>query len=142
MSGLESIAALGLACNILQIVELGCQTVERIKTIYQGRKLDEEICNNAAALGSLTDEMKKHSQPSTKKLDKILLDAADKCSKAAQDLGEEIRFLVSTAKQGSLTSALKIASKVTWRQRRLERLKRNLEQVERLMKTSLLAQIW
>lgn len=50
MSGLEPIAALGLACNILQLVELGKKTIDRIKIVYQGGKPDGELEKGAAAL--------------------------------------------------------------------------------------------
>lgn len=143
MSGLEPIAALGLACNILQLVELGRQTIDCIKAVYQGRKPDEELDRNAAALESLTwDEAKKPRQPGRKKHEEILLQSAARCSTAAHDLREEVRFLVGNAKQGSLASALKVATKVNWRKNRLERLKRNLDEAEKLMQTSLLAHIW
>lgn len=144
MSGLEPIAALGLACNILQLVELGRQTIDCIKAVYQGRKPDEELDRNAAALEVLTwDEAKKHRQPGRKtKHEEILLQSAAKCATAAHDLREEVRFLVGDAKKGSLASALKVAAKVNWRKRRLERLKRDLDEAEKLMQTSLLAHIW
>ncbi|KAJ4412498.1 hypothetical protein N0V82_008768 [Gnomoniopsis sp. IMI 355080] len=143
MSGLEPLAALGLACNILQLVELGDKTIDLIKTVYQGRRLDEGLEQNAAALGTLSNEVKKSSgQSGGNNLEKSLLTAAEKCSKAAGDLGEEIRFLIGNARQGSLVSPLKVAGKVTWRKRRLERLKRILEQAEKQMQTGLLAKIW
>ncbi|KAJ4386878.1 hypothetical protein N0V93_009777 [Gnomoniopsis smithogilvyi] len=142
MSGLEPIAALGLACNILQLVELGCQTIDRIKNVYQGRSLDKDLDENAAALGILSDEVKKETQPGRKKYEKVLLESAEKCFTAAQDLREEVRFLLRNAKQGSLASALKVSSKVAWRKRRLERLKGSLEQAEKQMQSGLLTQIW
>lgn len=142
MSGLEPIAALGLACNILQLVELGCKTIDRIKSIYQGRNPDKELDDNAAALAILSDEVKKHTGPGSKKYEKVLLESAQKCSTAAQDLREEVRFILGNAKQGSLASALKVASKVTWRKRRLDRLKGSLEQAEKQMQSGLLTQIW
>lgn len=142
MSGLEPIAALSLACNILQLVELGRQTIDCIKTVYQDGKPDEELEQKTATLKMLTDEVKKCSRPGRKKSEEILLQSATKCSTAANDLGEEVRFLSGKAKQGSLVSALKVTSKVAWRKRRLDRHKKNLDEAENLMQTSLLAQIW
>lgn len=142
MSGLEPIAALGLACNILQLVELGKKTIDRIKTIYQGGKPDEELEQGAAALEELVSQVKKGSQPGKKKYEEILLKSAATCATAASDLREEVRFLSENAKKGSLVSALKVTTRVAWRQRRLERLERNLDAAEQRMQTSLLAQVW
>lgn len=142
MSGLEPIAALGLVCNILQLAELGKKTIDRIKTIYQGGNPDGEIEQGAAVLEELANQIKKGSQPGRKKYEEILLKSAATCATAASDLGEEVRFLFGTAKKGSLASALKVTTRVAWRQRRLERLKRNLEAEEQRMQTSLLARVW
>lgn len=142
MSGLEPIAALGLACNILQLVELGKKTIDSIKIVYQGGKPDEVLAKSAFALEELAEEVKKHSQPVRKKYEDILLKSAATCSTAASDLGEEVRFLSENARKGSLLSALKVTARVAWRQRRLERLKRNLELEEQRLQTSLLAQVW
>lgn len=142
MSGLGAIAALGLACNILQLVEFGKKTIESIKIVYQGGKLDEELEQSAVVLEELAKEVKTHSQPGRKKYEEILLKSAATCATTANDLTEELRFLIGNAKKGSLVSALKVTARVTWRQRRLERLKRNLDAEEQRMQTSLLAQVW
>lgn len=141
MSGLEAVAALGLACNILQIVELGKKTINRINIVYQGGKPDEELRQNAAVLEELAKEVEKHCQPGRKKYE-ILSKSAGTCATAARDLAKEVVLLSENAKRRSLLSALKIATNVAWRQHRLERLKRNLDSEEQRMQTSLLAQVW
>lgn len=62
MSGLEPIAALSLACNILQLVELGRQTIRCIKALYQGGKADTTLGKKAAVLEELTNDVKNHSK--------------------------------------------------------------------------------
>lgn len=142
MSGLEPLAALGLACNILQLVELGQKTITCIKSVYQGQSPDEDLKENAAALERLTDEVRKNSRPGRKKSEEVLLQSATKCATAARDLQEEVRFLLGNARRGNLVSAIKVTSTVAWRKRRLDRLKRNLDMEENRMQTSLLAQLW
>lgn len=142
MSGLEPLAALGLACNILQIVELGQKTTACIKDVYQGRIPDEELKKNAVALESLANDIRKPSRSGKKTFEEILLQSAASCSIAARELREEVHFLFDNPKRGSLGSALKVMAKVAWRKHRLERLKEKLDKEEKRMKTSLLAQIW
>lgn len=143
MSGLEPLVALGLACNILQIVQLGYQTIECIKAVYQGKPPNQGLDENAAALENLSVEVKTHTRPGNNNYEEGLLKSAGKCCTAAQALRKEVRIARgSNAKQGSLVSALKVVSKATWRKRRLEKLKGDLEQAEKQIQTSLLAQIW
>lgn len=143
MSGLEPVAALGLACNVLQLVEVGHRTINLIKTVYHSGSPDDTLDENAAILENILDELKICKPPAQcPKHEQQLLDAADRCSTAARDLREEIQFLVGNARQGSLASTLKIVAKTNWRRHRLERLKKILDCTEKLMQTGLLARIW
>lgn len=142
MSGLEPLAALGLACNVLQLVEVGHQTINLIKTVYRGASPDETLERKAAILGNISDDVKSCKRPSKcQKHEQQLLAAAERCSAAARDLREEIQFLVGNAKQGSLVATLKVVAKTNWRRRRLERLGESLDSTEKLMQTSLLTRI-
>ncbi|KAH8788039.1 hypothetical protein F5883DRAFT_657473, partial [Diaporthe sp. PMI_573] len=142
MTGLEPIIALGLVCNILQLVELGRETIDCIKTVYQEGKLDEKLEQHAVALENLTNQVNKESRPGNKRHEAILLRSAASCFTAARDLQEELRFLFGDAKRGSLVSAVKVTAIVKWRQRRLERLRRSLDMEEKRLQSGLLAQVW
>lgn len=145
MSGLEPLAALGLACNILQLIEIGCNTIKLAKNIYQSSTpvIDKALQENAAVLSTISSEVKGAKRPaSLSKLDQQLVTIADKCFAAARDLEEEVRFLLTNAKQNQLAATLKVVAKTTWRKRRLERLKESLDTAEKLMTKTLLAQIW
>lgn len=145
MSGLEPLVALGLACNILQLIEVGCNTIKLAKNVYHSSSpvVDQTLQDNAAVLITISSEVKAAKQPaSLSKLDQHLVTTAEKCTTAARDLEEEVRFLLSNAKQNQLAATLQIVAKTTWRKRRLDRLKESLESAEKLMTKTLLAQIW
>lgn len=145
MSGLEPLAALGLACNVFQLIEVGCSTVKLAKSIYQSSSpaVDQVLQDNAVVLGAISGEVRAAQRPaSLSKLDKQLVTTADKCSSAARDLQEEVRFLLGNAKKNQLAATLKVVAKTTWRRRRLDRLKESLDNAEKLMTKTLLAQIW
>lgn len=143
MSGLEPLAALSLAYNVVQLVQAGLETINLIKTVYRRGTADVTLNQTAAILGSLSDEIKTCKRPAKcPKYEQQLLIAAEKCSTAARDLREEIQFLVRNAKHGSLASTLKEVAKTNWRRRRLERLKESLDSTGKLMQTTLLTQIW
>lgn len=145
MSGLEPLVALGLACNIFQLIELGRDTIGLAKGIYQSSTpcIDKTLQENIVVLDNISREVRATQRPTRpSKLEQQLLDTAEKCSSAARDLDEEVHFLLGNAKQNNLASTLKVVAKTTWRKRRLDRLKEGLENAEKLMKTTLLAQIW
>jgi hypothetical protein len=145
MSGLEPLVALGLACNIFQLVEYGCSTIKLAKSIYQSSSpvVNKALQENALALSTISGEIKAAQRPANpSRLDKQLLATIDECYSAARDLQEEVSFLLGNAKQHQLAATLKVVAKTTWRKRRLDRLKQSLENAETQMRNTLLAQIW
>lgn len=53
MSGLEPLVALGLACNTLQLVGTGRETIRTVRQIYQDGKLDSALSDRVDELKSL-----------------------------------------------------------------------------------------
>lgn len=158
MSGLEPTAALGLACNILQAIGVGRETVRIARQVYQDGALDPALADKAAALDDLSGRIRDAtttltittatpttagarapSKPTAR--DKQLLDLAEKCLGAARDLREEVNFLSGSPSRSKLAATLKIAAKTTWRKRRLDNLERKLGDAEGLLRTGLLTRI-
>ncbi|KAL8322395.1 hypothetical protein RB597_008228 [Gaeumannomyces tritici] len=163
MSGLEPIAALGLACNILQVIGVGLETVRVAKQVYRDGKLDPVLADKARVLDLLSSEIRTAATTTTttattktttaasgsakpappqSRADKQLLELADKCMSAARDLQEEVNFLGAQSSKVQLVATLKIAAKTTWRKRRLDTLDRKLREAETLLQTGLLTKIY
>lgn len=142
MSGLEPLAALSLACNVLQLVELGQKTIKCIEKAYQGQTPHKELKDNATELERLTNEMRKSKAPEENEYDKILHLSVDRCSAAASKLQKELDLVVRSAEPGSFRSAVKVTFAALGRQHRLGKLKQNLDMEENQMRTRLLVQIW
>lgn len=145
MSGLEPIAALSVACNILQIVGIGRETVRVARQVYQDGALDPALTENATVLSNLSKSVRSAIPVTTttkhKAQDKQLVDLADRCRDAARDLQEEVNFLNGQPTKAKLVATLKIAAKTTWRKRRLDRLDLKLKEAESLLQTGLLTRI-
>lgn len=145
MSGLEPIAALGLACNILQVVGVGRDTVRLAKQVYQDGKLDPSLTASAGVLDNLAGQIRATTAVSSaakpKAQDKQLLDLAEKCQRAARDLREEVNFLNGQQTRATLVATVKIAAKTTLKKRRLEKLDQKLKEAESLLQTGLLTRI-
>lgn len=140
MSGLE---ALGVACNIFQVISFGHETINLCKRVYQDGSPCPELSTNATQLRSFSAQVQRLSIPSKPtKEDQQLHNVACKCQKIAADLNEEIRFITSHASKGSWKATLKVAAKTNWRKRRLDTLEKKLGDVQKLMETGLLVRIW
>ncbi|EWG41371.1 hypothetical protein FVEG_03504 [Fusarium verticillioides 7600] len=67
MSGLEPLAALGLVCNVLQLVEVGLKTATLCKNAYRTGEPDPELSvyaqNLAVAASSLSQSLERSQHP-------------------------------------------------------------------------------
>lgn len=137
---MEPLAAVGLVCNILQLIELGSQTYGLIKAAYQKGSINDSLNEKSIMLESISERIRPVNRPA-RKHEQQLVDMADSCARAARQLREEINYLVGSANQGRLSFALKAVFMTSWRKTRLERLKNELNEAEKLMHSGLLVQI-
>ncbi|KAK6821273.1 hypothetical protein PG987_015673 [Apiospora arundinis] len=147
MSGLEPIAALSLACNILQVVGIGREAVRLVRQVYQNGTIDPALKENASTLEELSARIlpsttATSSSANSTPQDKQLVGLADKCQGAARDLQEEVNFLNGPPTNAKLVATLKIAAKTTWRKRRLDRLDQRLKEAESTLQTGLLTRVY
>ncbi|KAK4224249.1 hypothetical protein QBC38DRAFT_547850 [Podospora fimiseda] len=96
------------------VIGFACDTIGLCKSIYRGELPDPTL---------------------------IEYDLAAKCSVAARALVVEAKFLVSQHAKGDLLATFKLVNKTKWRQRRLERLEKSLEDYAKIMRTQLLVRI-
>ncbi|ETS85040.1 hypothetical protein PFICI_03065 [Pestalotiopsis fici W106-1] len=140
MSGLE---LPGFACNIMQVISFSREVVSLCSNVYQGKHPDAELADLAASLQAVSSDVQTSFDTINPKTadEKRLCDIATRCAIAARDLEEEVSFITSRQKQGSLASTLRIAAKTTWRKRRLDRLEKSLKEHERVLDTHLTVRV-
>lgn len=144
MSGLEPVAALSLACNILQVIGIGRETVRIAKQVYHDGTLDPALTESAGILDissriRSTTTVASTAQP--KPQEKQLFDLAEKCQRASRALREEVNFLNGAQTKAKLSGTVKTALKTIWRKRRMEKLDQQLKETESLLQTGLLTTI-
>lgn len=137
---MEPAAALGLVCNIFQLIEVGSQTYALIKDVYQKGSIDGSLNEKSVILENISKRIQPVNRHATKH-EKQLVEMAESCARAARQLREEINYLVGNAKRGSLLFGVKVVLMTLWRKSRLERLKKELDEAEKLMHSGLLVQI-
>ncbi|RBA19195.1 hypothetical protein FPRO05_10124 [Fusarium proliferatum] len=88
MSGLEPLAALGLVCNVLQLVEVGLKTATLCKNAYRTGEPDPELSVHAQTLAetasNLTQSLENSQQPLNHD-DSRLLTLAQNCRDAEEE---------------------------------------------------------
>ncbi len=143
-TGLETLAAVS---SIFQVISFSRETISLCKKVYRtGSGVDPELAENAAFLGHLSSQIYQLEDTtkatSRTKDDQQLDHILKKCQASSRDLQEEVGFITGHAKNGSLASTLKVAAKTTWRKRRLDRVERQLGDIQRLVEAGLLVRIW
>lgn len=140
MSGLET---LSLVANIFQVIGFAYDTVGLCNAIYRGELPDAILKEYGDSLNTLSTQIQTQCNSSTPKAKdkKSLADIAAKCNVAARALADEADFLTSHHAKGSLVATLQIVAKTKWRQRRLERLEKSLDDYKRILETQLLVRL-
>ncbi|KAI8629153.1 hypothetical protein F5Y19DRAFT_475711 [Xylariaceae sp. FL1651] len=154
MSGLEPVVALALAGNVLQVIGVARETIHIVRRVYENGELDPILTDlskriRTAMMPTTTAPTTAHgaaqrgaAQPRPTGRDGHLLGLANRCQNAARDLREEVKFLKGPDTKSKLVTMLKIAAKTLWRQRRLDRLEKDMLDAERLLQTGLLTRIF
>ncbi|KAI9172678.1 hypothetical protein HJFPF1_02188 [Paramyrothecium foliicola] len=141
MSGLE---ALGLACNIFQVLSFAGETVSLCKAIYNGEatpdgKLQEKSQLMIEAANITAESARVGPSPNNQQL----LDIAAKCRRAAEELQSEV-FVVTQNRQksqGSVVKTVRVWTKLAWNRKKLQRLDNSLQDYSKLMEATILPQI-
>ncbi|KAF7527322.1 hypothetical protein G7054_g10526 [Neopestalotiopsis clavispora] len=142
-----SVEALSLASNIINLIDFGQKFYQSFREIYEKHKLDstaEAKADNLLLLAEKLKDSRKKAQQTALKNDQ-LFQVADKCVKAATDLHQEIAKLAlpgasSRAPHG--VQSLVSAAKRTWRHKRMEQLKKSLDDCQATMQNTILFKMY
>ncbi|KAI1762410.1 hypothetical protein GGR53DRAFT_521656 [Hypoxylon sp. FL1150] len=140
MSGLE---ALGIACNVVQLLSFAHETISFCKAILAGQApndYNEETVASLATLSALLQTRCQNVKPQTSQ-ERELERIATKCNVAARALEDEFRYLSFHQAEGNLKQTLLVAMKVLWRQNRLKGYEAKVRRYQQTMESHLLAKI-
>lgn len=142
-----SVDALSLACNIITLIDFGHKFYQSFRDTYENRKPDpnaEAKANDLLLLAERLKDSRKKAQRSAPKNDQ-LFQIAEKCAKAAADLHREIaKFDLPGASSRAPHGVQSLVStaKRTWRQNRIEQLKKSLDDCQATMQTTVLFKMY
>ncbi|ETI19491.1 hypothetical protein G647_09325 [Cladophialophora carrionii CBS 160.54] len=142
---MDPVTALGLACNVVTLVEQGIEAAAVCKELYERGSLDEN--NNieryadglAAANNELRAVLKSHATTRATRLQQIAQDA----SKIAADLKTELNKLKLSKSIGNRRtgSAFKTTLKTIFKKGTIDKLLKTLEKQEAALQAGLLKEL-
>ncbi|KAK3998139.1 hypothetical protein QBC44DRAFT_376015 [Cladorrhinum sp. PSN332] len=153
MSGLEPLAALGLACNVFQVISFAGEICTVSKAIFKQGQVPELTAGVDVAVDSLNgvlDQIKTavgpiHGQRQLTDNDRELLRIAQECHAAAVALKDEIDKLARRASsaQGNALKSLFAGLKVSRhsRTKQVDKLEKMLQRHQTALETRLLSRI-
>lgn len=141
---MEPLVALSLACNVMQVILFGTETVRLCKRIYRTGSPDASLEEYGANLAQLSSSLGAQLQRKPKPLqhwEQELLDISEKCEKAATDLQNTVSSLSIQGSSPRWCATLKMSSKMIWRRNHLVQREKSLSSYQRTMETGILVDI-
>lgn len=141
MSGLE---ALGVACNVMQLISAALKTASACRAIYNGdptatSMLEEDVVSVREAAVLLSNQCQNANLQGPE--EKELNDIARKCQDAAQKLLAEVQSINQLKKKGNLSIALYAAVKSHLRKSKMEDLEKQLQSYRKSMETHVIVRL-
>ncbi|KAF4453639.1 NACHT domain-containing [Fusarium albosuccineum] len=144
MSGLEPIAALGLTCNILQLLSFGGELISLYRKIGQEGNFDPDLETYSEKAANISEDLKKHLGRTGLNLapaDAELEQSAKDCKDAADELSNLVQSL-SMNGQSSRRKKLKTMGKTIWKKSDITQLENNLHKIKSNLDAQLLVEIF
>lgn len=137
---MEAIAALSLACNVIQVLGVGHSAITLCKDIYKdGRDVRTSILQETSRQlnESMEDLKTSHSVACTD----TLYSLSEKCQSTAQALQRELEALIIPAKsKTSLVLGQVLKSMV--KAKHIAKLKEQLDEYEKVFNTQIMIHLW
>ncbi|RKL23583.1 hypothetical protein BFJ72_g14445 [Fusarium proliferatum] len=145
MSGLEPLAALGLVCNIVQLVEVGLKTATLCKNAYRTGEPDPELsvyAQNLAVTAATLSQSLQHSQQPLDLSDSRLLTLARNCRDAEAEWRNKTPARFLSQQQPRKRDRLGAVFRGIINKPEIDRLESQLQKAKDSLETDLLVRIF
>jgi len=146
MSGLETLAIFGLACNVMQAISFGHETISTCKRIYKNGSPDHSLAETTTQMRGASTALQKslheHPRPLTEDEAELVKLARD-CFDVSSILSNEVAKIsdMQPAK-GKILSAVGQTAKRIWKKSKIDRLEKDLNRFQLILETRLLVRLW
>ncbi|KAK3326951.1 hypothetical protein B0T19DRAFT_459915 [Cercophora scortea] len=143
MSGMEALAAFGLACNVMQTIDFTLATVKVCKEVFRTGSLDRSKAERIAESLKVSESFNQwmlSASPMTESQREVY-DLAEKAQNATLELKKEVDKLTSPSAKGKVITTIKHTFRGGLREKDIAKLEKNAEEWRRILESRLLAQI-
>ncbi|KAK3317446.1 hypothetical protein B0T19DRAFT_292204 [Cercophora scortea] len=141
---MEALAALGVACNVMQVLSCGHELFSLCKRLFRTGDAGHGLRENAEAMRSLSTTLQKSlailPQPATE-AEHELLKIADACLTSSTELVAELEKASGGSTKGKWGAAIGSALKMKLRIGHIEQLEKKMQQCQQTLESGLLLRI-
>ncbi|KAE9364918.1 hypothetical protein N431DRAFT_386847 [Stipitochalara longipes BDJ] len=143
---MEAVAALSIACNVMQVISFGHETISLCKRLHHGGSLNADLEHNARHLSGLSESLRdsisaaRTARPLTKEQNDLKA-VAERCLEASTKLRHELdKFSMPGTPSGLAT--LKKAFRAQFRKNSIEALRKIMNECQSTLQSDLLFRLW
>lgn len=140
MSGLEGFAALGLACNVLQLIGSVATSITVAKNILDTGTIDPALAERNGELTKLYEDIR-DSLGKVRRDDKELRDVAGKILQTTAELRTELAEIAGSSSKGKTWMVFGGIFKTMLKRRKLEALEKQASSYQKMFETRLLLRL-
>jgi hypothetical protein len=143
MSGAESLAIFGIACNVMQVISFAHDSITFFKQLHDERCADPSLRKAADqmrdATKSLVDSINVNCGHATLTAEEAeLLKLANECMSGTTGTTTGAQKTV----KASLWRTARLGGRTWWKKGEIERLEKDLNRAQKMMETRILIRIW
>lgn len=145
MSGMEPLAALGLACNIMQLLSFGGEAISLCRKVYETGEIDPGLKDYSSQTAKICEDL---NDTLTQRQHNLGPDAlalqqrATKCKIAADKLNHELKLLTPTSGASGWRRGFAAPIKAIRHKRHLTELEKDLNNLKSSLDSQLLVKIF
>jgi hypothetical protein len=143
MSGVEALAILGIACNVMQVISFSHETIASCKKYYETGCADPALSEAAGHLKACAKDLESQLQsprPRTKDQED-LVSIAKKCYDISSKLDKELKNITSVSTSSNMLRSARLGVTRMLRKSRIEALEKDMSRHQAVLETSLISQV-
>ncbi|EEU43619.1 uncharacterized protein NECHADRAFT_11637, partial [Fusarium vanettenii 77-13-4] len=145
MSGMEPLAALGLACNIMQLLSFGGEVISLCRKVYKTGEIDPSLKDYSSQTAKICESLNDNLSQRQSNLgpDALALQQrATMCKAAADKLNHELQLLTPASGASRWRRGFTAPIKAIRHKHQLSELEKDLDSLKSSLDTQLLARIF
>ncbi|KAK1777057.1 hypothetical protein QBC45DRAFT_331542 [Copromyces sp. CBS 386.78] len=144
MSGLEGLAAFGLACNVMQAISFSIEMISVCRTVFHNGSPDPSMASLLTHSTDITTSLERSisSASSIGPDERKLLDIARECLDVIAKLKIEVGKCSSSSAKGKYLPSIGLALQAKWKESKVAKLESQMQKHQRVLDSGLLVHIW